>query len=343
MFSKAGESKLIRETIFPLMERLVDAIFASTFFFLPAFLILAGCFIFQNNMALALAYLAMALAAGVGVYARAIAPRRLRARLWKIWAEDGKLKTDGIHPLPATPNPQPTFRIVFFTDLHLGKRKRAAWAQKVVTLVNSFQPDVILVGGDFVEHPGDRKLEELLAPLAGLNAPHKLAVFGNHDNGQPGTDRTALLIPLLRGYGIQPMQNECAHLVVRGTPINVIGPDEYWVGRADLTRAFAACAAPAAYSIVLGHNPDLLADLPAHVPSPDPNRTIWLFGHTHAGQIYLPFAPGLGVPIKSKFWRGWFATPRGLVYVSSGVGEADTPVRLGTLPEIVALDVVCNV
>jgi predicted MPP superfamily phosphohydrolase len=183
----------------------------------------------------------------------------------------------------------------------------------VVALVNSLQPDVILVGGDFVEHPGSRKVEDLLAPLAGLNAPHKLAVFGNHDHGQPGTDRTAQLAALLGGYGIRPLVNECAHIVVGQTAINVIGPDEHWVGKADLTGSFAACAAPAALSIVLGHNPDALAALPADAPSPAPERTVWLFGHTHAGQIYLPFAPGLGVPITSQFWRGWFTTPRGLV------------------------------
>ncbi|HQX75192.1 MAG TPA: metallophosphoesterase [Thermoflexales bacterium] len=331
MFSRAGESKLIREVIFPLIERLVDIVFASTLVLAPAFLALAGFFLFQGNFAPAALFLLMALAAGVGVYARVVAPYRLRARAWRV--SGGRAEPQNLASLPA-----PTTRIVFFTDLHLGKRKRAAWAQKVVALVNSFQPDVILVGGDFVEHPGDRKVEDLLAPLARLNAPHKLAVFGNHDHGQPGTDRTALLTNLLCSYGIRPLVNECAHITVGQTAINVIGPDEHWVGKADLPRSFAACATPAAVSIVLGHNPDALAALPADAPSPAPEQTLWLFGHTHAGQIYLPFAPGLGVPITSQFWRGWFNTPRGLVYVSSGCGEADTPVRLGTLPEIVVLD-----
>lgn len=44
MFSRAGESKLIREVIFPLIERLVDIVFASTLVLAPAFLALAGFF-----------------------------------------------------------------------------------------------------------------------------------------------------------------------------------------------------------------------------------------------------------------------------------------------------------
>jgi hypothetical protein len=80
MFSKTGESKLIREVIFPLIERFVDLIFASTLVLAPGFLILAGVFLFQRAFALAALFLLMALAAGVGVYARMVAPYRLRAR-----------------------------------------------------------------------------------------------------------------------------------------------------------------------------------------------------------------------------------------------------------------------
>lgn len=47
MFSRAGESKLIREVIFPLIERLVDIVFASTLVLAPAFLALAGFFFFK--------------------------------------------------------------------------------------------------------------------------------------------------------------------------------------------------------------------------------------------------------------------------------------------------------
>jgi predicted MPP superfamily phosphohydrolase len=113
-----------------------------------------------------------------------------------------------------------------------------------------------------------------------------------------------------------------------------VGVAELWVQDDDVDMAFEpnpACPPHAnEWVLCLGHNPDLMQKI-RH------RADLFVFGHTHAGQIYLPFAPGLAVPIRSKLYRGMHLLRQGMVYISSGCGEASTPTRLGTLPEVVVI------
>lgn len=324
MFSKAGESKFIREVIFPLLERAIDLAFASTAVIAPAAALAAPILAARGDALAAAVALAVSGAATIGAHARFVAPRRLvLKRVSAPWQPRG-------------------LRVAFFTDLHLGRFKRAAWARRVVELVNAQSPDVILLGGDFVGHPDRHAIPDLLAPLAALSpSAVKLAVLGNHDHGIPGVDRSAEIERTLAGFGIRVLRN--ASVAVAGG-LRVAGLGELWAGQADAHRALSGTSDRDVSEVilVLGHNPDVLTPLIAAAPAGlpvAPGRALWLFGHTHGGQIYVPFAPGLGVPITSQFFRGEFDTPVGKVYVSSGCGEAATPTRLGTRPEIVVIDV----
>lgn len=324
MFSKAGESKLIREVVFPLFERAVDLVFVSTAVIAPAASLAAPALAARGDGLAAAASLAVAGAAAVGAHARFVAPRRLTLRrLTAPWAPLG-------------------LRVVFFTDLHLGRFKQAAWARRVVELANAQSPGVILLGGDFIGHPDRRAIPDLLAPLANLSAHAlKFAVLGNHDHGVPGVDRSGEIERILADFGIRVLRNES--VAVAGG-LRVAGLGELWAGQADarLALRYADSRGAGECTVILGHNPDVLTPLIAEAPARAPvapGRALWLFGHTHGGQIYLPFAPGLGVPITSQYFRGEFDTPVGKVYVSSGCGEAATPTRLGTRPEVVVIDV----
>jgi predicted MPP superfamily phosphohydrolase len=111
----------------------------------------------------------------------------------------------------------------------------------------------------------------------------------------------------------------------------LIGIDELWGGYADVSRAFAACTGvPGARCLVLGHNPDLMTRI-------NQSADLFLFGHTHGGQIYLPFLWRLTVPVDGDMFRGMHQTPQGPVYVSNGCGETSTPTRLAAPPEVVLI------
>jgi uncharacterized protein len=313
------------------LEEGVDVLFRSSAVIAAGSLIVAVVCLLNGWLPWAGAAVLAALAAGVGVYARFVVPFRLTVR---------HLHTRALLTMPqAAADGQRRMRVVFFSDLHLGEFKRADWARRVVALVNEQHPDLVLIGGDFVGRMRCCDPAELFEPLRELRAPAGVfAVLGNHDYGIPGPDYSDYMIDLLPRFGVRVLRNDC----VRVSPdVEVVGLDELWAAGSDFKRAADACGGPGVYTLVLGHNPDVMLGLRADDVR-DPGRTLFLFGHTHHGQIRVPFLPGAAVPIKGRLYRGEFKLPQGAVYVSAGTGENTSPTRLGTSPEIVVFDLVCG-
>lgn len=314
------------------LEELVDIVFRSSVVFAAGGLIAASVCLWNGLLLWAGVALLVAIAGGVGVYARFVVPFRLTVK---------RLHAQTLLTMPqgTAAEGRRTLRVVFFSDLHLGEFKRADWARQVVALVNAQTPDLVLIGGDFVGRLHCCDPAELFEPLRELRAPAGVfAVLGNHDYGIPGPDYSDTMIELLPRFGVRVLRNDC----VRVSPdVEVVGLDELWAAGADFKRAADACSGPGVYTLVLGHNPDVMLALRADDVR-DPGRTLFLFGHTHHGQIRVPFLPGAAVPIKGELYRGEFKLPQGAVYVSAGTGENTSPTRLGTAPEIVVFDLVCG-
>ena len=292
------------------------------------------------------AVLALIVAVGASVvfYGRYIAPWQLQET--KLILHDSRLEVSSpTEHTPPTATDGTKLRVVFFSDLHLARIKKRAWVQRVVDAANRHQPDVVLIGGDFVGVLGDHTFEDLLAPLKELHAPLGIyAILGNHDYGLPGLDHAQEIERALHSVGAQLLRNDALNLNAR---VQLITVDELWGDLDDIDKAFAIADAGATHSgspgagrqaqlrrIFLGHNPDLMLKM-----KPEQRADLFIFGHTHHGQIYLPFWPSLAVPIHSHFYRGAFETAYGPVYVSSGAGDANSPIRILTWPEIVFFDI----
>jgi predicted MPP superfamily phosphohydrolase len=330
--SHSHPSNFIIETAGPIAEWLIDKLFLSSALVAPVAAAGAVLLALRGQWLWSLVGLLAAILATIGIYARFVAPFRLTVKRLEI-------RDLGLRSPPqgrSAVSHLQSLRVVFFSDLHTGRYKGRDWVQRVVAAVNAQSPDLVLIGGDFVGKTDRRELKDLLAPLAQLRAPLGVfGVFGNHDHGIPGPDHAAELAELLPSLGVRVLRNECVHL---RDHTQLIGVEEIWTRRDDLQGALAQCADPAERTLILGHNPDLLLRIDAEHPALSPDRTLFLFGHTHQGQIYLPFAPGLAIPIKSDYYRGIYRTPYGAAYVSSGVGETTTPTRLNAAPEIVVIE-----
>ena len=306
----------VTEILFPLAERLINGLMLGAIPVLPVSVALLVRSVLHQDWLPGLGSLLLMIGCLVFLYARFVSPQQLRVTRLKL------------QNLP--------FRMVYFSDLHVNSRKGAAWMERVVALINAHSPDVILIGGDFYGHPGVLELSVLLAPLAALRAPLGVfAVFGNHDHGlhdHDRHDRPAELRALLPTLGIHLLNNESVLVAKPGAQAGVwlVAIGELWAEDDDIDLAFAGATTPD-ITVVLAHNPDLMDKISQHAD-------LFLFGHTHAGQIYLPFAPGLGVPIRGKLYRGEFDLPQGRVFVGSGCGEASLAARFGTWPEIVVVD-----
>lgn len=243
------------------------------------------------------------------------------------------IKTTSIN-LNKTPETE-NIKIIFITDLHVGPYKQDAYLEKIVKKTITEKPDLILLGGDFLSNKEQEA--QYLAPLQKLaeNFP-VFAVTGNHEfnTGKYGdknlVDRTKLLRQLFADWEIQILDNQMIPLTIQNQEIDLYGVEDLWTGRADL-KELIDYVTPNRPNILLSHNPDIILD-PLHA-----QFDLIVSGHTHAGQIRLPYIGSLlGVPtaLGRKYDHGLFKFDNNYLYISAGLGESGVRARFFNPPEL---------
>lgn len=224
--------------------------------------------------------------------------------------------------------------IAVISDLHAGAPFiDAAKIDRVVAMTNAARPDLILLTGDFVitavlggHH---MPIEEIAAHLRPLHAPLGVyAVLGNHDRGQGGGGHIAAV---LTKAGMPDFEN--AHIVIpspRG-PLTLVNIGDYHSGAAHPPRALKGIA-PDTQAICFTHSPDAFPLLYGTVCG------LTVAGHTHGGQVKLPFLGRIAVNTASIYGQRYaFGLVREngkTMFVSPGIGTSLMPVRFGVPPEI---------
>lgn len=220
-------------------------------------------------------------------------------------------------------------RLVLISDIHLGVYKDRAYLQRLVDRINTLRADAVVIAGDFTYEPDGEPLAPMFAPLGSLRKP-VYAVMGNHDQQAPGPDIDAELRAALATHGVQVIEGR--RVTVRG--FGVAGLGDRWAGKDD--PGFLAARPTSGPTLVLTHNPDSAIAL-------DPARVaLVLAGHTHGGQIRIPWLYRHVIPSQYGFDRGeqFLRTPHGRVrvYTTVGTGEIGLPMRLFNPPTIDVLD-----
>ena len=219
-------------------------------------------------------------------------------------------------------------RIVLLSDLHLGAYKGADFVERTVEHINAERADCVLIAGDFLYAPR-LPLEPLFAPLKGIKLP-VYAVLGNHDRNEFGPSLTEareieLVDQALQRAGVRLIENQ----IVNCGGVAVTGIGDRWSGREDARVARAYKGAKPL--VALTHNPDTAPDLNA------PAIKLVLAGHTHGGQIRIPWLYKKVLPVSGPFDAGLHA-PLKLgdppVFVTTGLGETALPMRLFNPPVI---------
>jgi predicted MPP superfamily phosphohydrolase len=230
------------------------------------------------------------------------------------------------------PTGAPPLRAALLSDIHLGNRAMTAERLgRIVEAVNAARPDVVLIAGDFLagrrSDGAAQKAAALAAPLSRLRAPlGVVAVLGNHDYWtEPGAVRAAL-----EKAGVTVLANQA---VQRG-PLALLGVDDAFSGHDDVPATLAS-ARVRGLPVVLSHSPDVVHRLGTGFP-------LVLAGHTHCGQIVLPWYGPVTTRAPLAGWRPLY-DPRyrcGLVerdgrtvVVTAGLGSGTTPIRLGAPPD----------
>jgi len=224
-------------------------------------------------------------------------------------------------------------RIAHLTDLHVGRLISLDYVRKVVDVTNDAQPDVVVLTGDYVSRR-DAIVPALGTALGDLRAPEGVfAVPGNHDYW---TDAPAV-VSTISAVGIELLTNRHRVLVRDGQGLCIAGVDDLWEGAPDLAAALAGVD-EAQPRVLLCHNPDYAEQMPAH-----PRVDLMLCGHTHGGQVKIPFGGRPRLPIQHvKYAAGLVQGPRCKVYTSVGLGMVGIPVRFNCRPELAIITLRCG-
>ena len=189
---------------------------------------------------------------------------------------------------------------------------------RIVAEANRLRPDLVVIAGDFIGDDGfgnRYSVSTAVAPLAGLQARYgTVAVLGNHDRKELPAMRREL-----RAAGVNLLEDRA----VRIGPVSVGG----------LSRRFKRTASELAVfpgpRVLVAHMPDRFTKLPAGID-------LMLAGHTHCGQIALPFIGPIitGGDIAHAHACGVAKEGRKLLVVTAGLGTSKVPLRIAAPPDM---------
>ena len=233
-----------------------------------------------------------------------------------------------IAKLPAAFN---GFRIAQLTDLHLGLLVSDAFVEQIVARTNALHPELIACTGDYVHARNTTaEIDRVWPILSRLQARYGvMSVLGNHDHW---ADLERSLYWMERtGQGLRH-----SHRVIEKAGQRLVfgGAGDLWEDVLGIDRAFAG-GDPGDCRILLSHNPDSVDS------RFETDIALTLSGHTHGGQLVLPFCGPPILPVLNKrYSSGLISTPRSQVFISRGLGWAVLPVRFNCYPEIAVLELV---
>ena len=254
--------------------------------------------------------------------------------LWAFWLEPASLSVRPVSlRVPRWHAEHQSLRLAVLTDLHVGApHMKLDNLREVVERTNRERPDLVLVlgdlvidgvaGGTFVEpEPIAAELGKLRPPLGAF------AVLGNHDWWNDGERVTRAL----RQAGLTVLENESRRIAHGGKSFWVVGVADMWTRRPDIAGSLAQVGGDDPV-ILITHNPDIFPDVP-------PRVSLTLAGHTHGGQVNLPFVGRPVVPSNfgQRYASGHVVEDGRHLFVGDGIGTSIIPVRFRVPPAVVIL------
>jgi len=217
-------------------------------------------------------------------------------------------------------------RVACVTDVHLHRAFSRA-ARAALALLERERPDVVLLIGDICNYRRDLPvLGDWARAARGTQAT--FATLGNweHDGGidRGRAERT------YGAAGVELLYNSSARVTIGGAELTLVGIDDPVAGEPDLAAAVRSLDA-ADHAIWMVHAPGFVDGVPRdRFPAP----AAILSGHTHGGQIRLPFYAPYTPYGSGRFVAGWYRDTLAPLYVSRGIGTVTIPARLFCLPEL---------
>ena len=237
-------------------------------------------------------------------------------------------------------------KIVHLTDFHskdFGEREK-----RVLEILEDLDPDFVFITGDFIDHKTKDidSCQEFWRELGNKYQGRIFGVLGNHEYWIDHIDASSIK-SLLEESGIAVLGNENKKIsrskdaaVLRlyndDEYIYLIGVDDPDTGRDDLSKAMIGVEKNIP-KILLAHSPDIVNDSKSLEKE---DIDLILTGHTHGGQVKIPFLRPFWTPTKNrgKYASGLFEINETNLYVNRGIGTAVFPIRFNCSPEITVIE-----
>ncbi|MDD2409114.1 MAG: metallophosphoesterase [Bacilli bacterium] len=214
-------------------------------------------------------------------------------------------------------------KIVHFSDMHYGTTIKLNDLKKIVSEINLLNPDIIVFTGDLIDKHYIMKNNEINDFLKEFNkVKANIAYYlikGNHDYSETFNK-------LIDNTSFKVLKNELITFYYQdNTPINIIGLESKLKNKIDISKAFANYNKDY-YTILLIHEPDVILDIEQKVD-------LVLAGHSHNGQIRIPFIGTIYTPEGAKtYYDEKYKIDNTDIYISSGLGTSKYPIRLFNSP-----------
>ena len=219
------------------------------------------------------------------------------------------------------------YRIVNLTDIHLGQWISPEYLSGVVDYVNSINPDMITLTGDYISYILEGYEDALLDSFKRLKAKDgKFAVLGNHDHWADAEK----IREILKQSDIVDLSNDVYTLEKNGETLNISGVDSCTVGADNIDEVLEKLPDDGA-SILLAHEPDF-----AKISSETNRFDLQMSGHSHGGQLVIPGVKT--TPFRCsysiKYPVGMYKVKNMVQYTSKGLGTNSFWLRINCKPEI---------
>ena len=208
---------------------------------------------------------------------------------------------------------------------------------EIVTTVNNVHSDLIIFTGDFVTFllPSSAAA---LAPLSKLKAPDGvLGIYGNHDGWMGWIDEVRKMV---RANSIHELINDIYTLRRGSEMLHFVGMEDLWPtnegtpasvwSHQTLLQQLTARLPAAGAAVLLVHEPDF-----ADVAATEARYGLQISGHSHGGQVNIPFhGPFRTPPLSRKYPSGMYHIKHLTLYTNRGLGMVQPQIRFNCRPEI---------
>lgn len=214
------------------------------------------------------------------------------------------------------------WRMAVLGDIHFDPLYEVDYLTAVMNQITALKVDLVAFTGDFISNEVSR-MAMLARILAGAESKiGSFAVLGNHDHWRS----PAIVMAHLQRQGIRMLENACFALPGE-SGVFLSGLQSFWAGRP--RPEVIAQTPPDSRHIVLVHEPDPFTQLD------DPRIRLQISGHTHGGQVRIPFVGAVIQPEwGKKFNAGLFAREDRFLYVNRGLGTLTPHIRFNCRPEV---------